>query len=330
MRLRRTRAFTIVEMLVVISIIVVLMGLLLPAVQSARESARRMSCSNNLSQLGKASMHYEVNKTCLPASRTFPSVSPPYSKPLNWNGNMPSDARLHYMSWVHLLLPQIRPDLDEALKTTLQGGGTVPSVGSGPVGEEIAIATVKCPSDTTNDDNRDILSYACNSGRLDVAQLTLPWDYPANGLLDNRIKGTADAFPTFQTSTGDVSRGDGAQNTILFTENVNLQNWRECPEEWHVGVVWYPSNPPPVAFNIDIEEAFGIDANHARPGSEHPGGFMACFADGRAVFVNESIDYLVYCRLMTSHGSRHQEPSDGSPNNPVRAMQSVPLSEGDY
>ena len=87
MRLRHSRAFTVVEMLVVIAIIVLLMGLLMPAVQAARESARRITCSNNLSNLAKGVMIYESAKQALPPSRAFPPSgrrcipSPPIGTP---------------------------------------------------------------------------------------------------------------------------------------------------------------------------------------------------------------------------------------------------------
>ena len=63
---RRRTAFTLVELLVVIAIIGILVGLLLPAVQAAREAARRVSCMNNLTQLGLGMHHHEFSMEYLP------------------------------------------------------------------------------------------------------------------------------------------------------------------------------------------------------------------------------------------------------------------------
>ena len=66
---KRKNGFTLVELMVVIAIIGVLVGLLVPAVQSAREAARRMSCSNNMKQLGLALHNYESAFGFFPPSR---------------------------------------------------------------------------------------------------------------------------------------------------------------------------------------------------------------------------------------------------------------------
>ncbi len=132
----RTRGFTLVELLVVIAIIGVMVGLLLPAVQAAREAARRMQCKNHLKQIALAAHNYESTHRLFPPSATISSVSA-----INTNSSWSIQGRLLPYLEQGALYGQV--DLSVAWDNQSVIGN-------------LKIPTYACPSDPRSDTPRDI------------------------------------------------------------------------------------------------------------------------------------------------------------------------------
>jgi len=346
---RRARAFTLVEMLVVISIIAVLAALLLPAVQAARETARRVQCQNNLRQIALAFQTFEADKEYLPASRSFPTIPKKYYpdtfKPASWNsitGVQPN----HTMTWVYHILPQIeRQDLrdviDNVYITAYQKNQPQQAYVWGLFsGGQGTVKLVRCPSDEADEQTQgqDMqLSYAVNGGLPDQLppHPTYGFDWPANGASDNRLKGGFDTHKIYYTTLGDINKGDGTTNTILLAENSDLEDWNYAPTEFHACIVWDDEDDPRQTINkldppSSMTQMFQgqIDmVPFARPKSGHPTGVVMAFCDGRTQFVHESLDYTVYARLMTSDGRKYKRAGLNVSQPNSLANQQVPIGE---
>ena len=341
MRAKTRFGFTIVELLVVITIIGLLMALLLPAVGRVRNNARRTQCVNRQKQLGTATLNYATKK------ENFPGY-------INEMPTRGLSTRL--VSWFTQLLPYMDQN---ALYDSIQ-------VGVGQTPGQFDVTTyldfAVCPSNPPTEKIGTHLGYAINSGTWDGGpsdvKLSLQngmqnngrgWrDEKANGISHN-LAGLLGRYPGItrtrageikkqamarRVSMGYVSSNDGSSTTILLSENIDAQFWfgngmDEVSNEGSTAIVWL--DPP--TQQLKINEEAGVnpnpsDARYARPSSEHDGVFVVTFADSHTEVINEDIDQSVYARLMTPNGA--ESDVDPRPNNvstPVYQTVAVSSSE---
>ena len=326
MRQRSTNAFTLVELLVVIAIIGMLMALLTNAVQSARESARRLSCSKNVGELAKAALQYES------ARKRFPG----FRNPVTVQIQNPLATRLVMVSWVGVLTPYLdRQDIFNAFKTLPTLPPTAP-----PAFQKMLRVTI-CPSDPPDSTGPGSgwSSYTANGlvfrdpiGSQVTLQTGAAFDYfevpfgaPVAAPLPIKIPlpgGNPAGGPFDPLSLEYVSTADGLPMTMMISENKRydatdssggndrLHNWWDCDIRTNPAVAaagstrGVPSTFVSITFGAPTGLGYTSGQNAAdgkTPAvgysavmrdniqSAHSGGAVVAFCDGHVGFFREDI-----------------------------------------
>ena len=316
----RRAGFTLVELLVVIAIIGILVALLLPAVQAAREAARRMSCGNNLKQVTLALHNYHDTY------KTFPSLG--YigegGAPGIGGGNWP-------YSWVIFTLPYVeqQPLYDQMMARARPGGPGLPTPWSTANAAwenqywKVDIETFICPSDDEPTDRRESPSLLNYKGCVGD-------DYHQNHFRPSQLRDSRGIFQ-INRYLGMAGIKDGTSATVMLGElvaggapddvlggiAVNMQQWNPAACLARID----PNNPkkitPPVRAGFrpaggrawDGRPYFvgfativgpngpschwgGVDGNEhmGTLSSYHPGGAQISYADGSVQFIAETIN----------------------------------------
>lgn len=310
---RTSYAFTLVELLVVIAIIGILVALLLPAVQAAREAARRSQCTNNLKQIGLALQNYHSTYNELP--------------PGSWD--------CCWGTWMSFILPYMEegvlsdqytsfdPHSPEFANSSVRNQRKYDRALNLPVTMQ-RLTAFTCPSDQPNAPRREITNhnYAANFGRIGFGEhnesvelngLTYskaPFQYLDYIIGTGEVKGAAVAFRSITDglshtlSIGEIRQGkeydlrgyawwsQGSSFSANQTPNTNL-----------------PDRFPSSSYCID-DAADGMPCDAATDSAEltmflrsrHPGGVQVSFCDGSSRFLTDSIDLNTYRGLSTIQG----------------------------
>jgi prepilin-type N-terminal cleavage/methylation domain-containing protein/prepilin-type processing-associated H-X9-DG protein len=344
------KGFTLVEMLVVITIIATLMSMLLPAVQSAREAGRSVNCRANLKNLQAATDNFEQ------ANSQYPGYQNAIGTAKDALGNPAVKG-----SWAVALLPYLDASAVHDTWTA-----------SPPTMQVVYLEVLTCPSDGSEASRGfPALSYVANAGYGGTVQddgTHVAVDSIYDGVFLDRFNDPSLPYDDRKPNLHKDTISDGTQFTLLFSENmhetrqpgakggilVNRANtWTAI--EGIDGAAWYvddPTNPTGPAETISAKRYTvfvwhdvldpgnwrGINGdkfnayvdndvpgnNAARPGSFHPGGVNVVFAGGNARFLSEAIDYRVYQQLCTTYDKKSRLKNLYPPSGPP------PLSDADF
>ena len=324
----RRKAFTLVELLVVIAIIGILVALLLPAVQAAREAARRMQCQNNLKQLGIAVANYEDTYKAFP----------------------PGAWQCCYGTWLLALLPYVEQNSlfqNYVRPAGMEGNANASGTGVADGGGDIRygsrqnrpvtctqLAVYTCPSDSITARSNiyngvTFHNYVANFGNTTEVRSTFggiafagaPFIYFHKGIDTGSFSWVA-PMPSSERGRTKVRYSDivdGLSNTLAFSETLQGRDGQLSGFAWWNGGCHFETFFPPNTATPDVMQ----NASYCRPAnpmnppcvghtasnpvrvsarSRHPGGVHVTMCDGSCRFVSNHIDLSIWRALGSAAG----------------------------
>ncbi|MCC9608188.1 DUF1559 domain-containing protein [Blastopirellula sp. JC732] len=304
---RKRFGFTLVELLVVIAIIGVLIALLLPAVQQAREAARRMSCTNNMKQMGLALHNYHDTHQVFPPGLLHPDSSATTGATSSW---FPFSKWANGYGWGTFILPFMEQNgLHDALES-------IP-VWSAP-NAQVSISAYECPSDPSPSLNPYYYDgFYLPRGGLPDDQRMAKSNYVANhgtGLARPTGGSYGNGASALHTSFRFRDFTDGTSNTIYLSERDGVRKSSLTSSSPSGGAIWIGA--PKIATGGSFQHnhcSFASSATTAttRPinlptgkslvqdvaSSQHVGGVNVTLVDGSVHFLSENTSWETVAAL---------------------------------
>jgi len=290
----KRKAFTLIELLVVIAIISVLMGLLLPAVQMVRASARRTACSSNQRMIGLGMINYELNKGSVPG----------------WNNQITqTNGTKLSVNWIIPILPEIEAtDVYNFIKD--QPTTFIPQT---PM-----LQIMKCAASAGFED-KAMVDYAMNGG-TGTEKMTGEYQPKGDGIALDQIGQTGGRnrrYSPARISLDQVADGDGTSNTILIAERSMAPVRPKYVDDTRIiprrSRAWTLNEKSPIVvihpFDITaVDVPMNASNTHPEyayrfPNSPHQGKVVVTFADGSTRILSDNLTEAVYSQLMTSNSA---------------------------
>ena len=314
------RGFTLVELLVVIAIIGILISLLLPAVQSVRESGRRAQCGNNLKQIALALAAYQTGKRVFPPgrmgcdgwTRDVCTNNPGLARP-GTSGFVMILPNLEQQSLYDAFVPFAKGAVFPASPGD-QSDGTTSGWRTPPIADAIKVRpeVFVCPSSGT------MPTYRTTQNATGCYALVQGSRGPSYGISQTLVKHYNNGMFCYRTTWRRANVRDGMSNTMFVGEIVEGHTIASA-NVWSLGARHLHSmrstdNPlntrPGEGVFVKVgggggtgsdPPLYGYKANGAFA-SEHPGGALFAFGDGHVEYLSENIDLISYRALSTRDG----------------------------